>query len=224
VLPIPEGYDDIAAAAVPETFFTVWTALYDHGRLKPGESLLVHGGSSGIGTTAIMLARALGAGAIFATAGSAEKCARCETLGATRAINYRSEDFAAIIRKMTAGAGVDVILDMVAGPYIARNIGLLADDGRLVFIGRMSQQMDFAANVSRIMYARLVLTGVSLRGQTPAQKSAIARQLEATAWPLLASRQIAPVIDTVFPLAEAAAAHRRLESSVHIGKLILQVA
>ena len=220
-LPMPQGYDYVKAAAVPEAFFTVWTALFDHGRLKPGERLLVHGGSSGIGTTAIMLARALKAGPIFTTAGSAEKCAVCLQLGASRAINYTSENFVDVVRSETLGAGIDVIVDMVAGDYIARNISLLADDGRLVFIGRMSQQMDFAANVSRIMYARLVLTGVSLRGQTVAQKSAIARQLEHVVWPLLDAGTIAPVIDSVLPLTEAADAHRLLESSRHIGKIVL---
>jgi len=221
-LPVPTGYDDVRAAGVPETFFTVWAGLYGQGRFKPGESLLVHGGSSGIGTTAIMLARALGAGAIFATAGSDEKCRACEALGATQAINYRKQDFAAVVREATGGRGVDVVIDIVAGTYVAQNIALLADDGRLVFIGRMSQQLDFSANVLRIMYSRLVITGVSLRGQSVERKTAIARDLEQHAWPLLCSGTIAPLIDSVFPLAQAAAAHRKLESSEHIGKIILK--
>jgi len=188
---------------------------------QPGESLLVHGGASGIGTTAIMLARALGAGAIFATAGSDEKCRACEALGATRAINYREQDFAAVVRDATGGRGVDVVIDIVAGPYVARNISLLADDGRLVFVGRMSQELDFSANVLRIMYHRLNITGVSLRGQSVARKTVIARALEREAWPLLCDGTIAPVIDSVFPLAQAEAAHRRLEASAHTGKIIL---
>lgn len=221
-LPVPTGYDDVRAAGVPETFFTVWAGLYGQGRFKPGESLLVHGGSSGIGTTAIMLARALGAADIFATAGSDEKCRACEKLGATRAINYRREDFAAVVRDATAGHGVDVVIDTVAGDYVAKNIGLLADDGRLVFIGRMSQELDFSANVLRIMYSRLSITGVSLRGQSVARKTAIARAVEQHAWPLLSNGTIAPLIDSVLPLAHAEQAHRRLESSEHIGKIILK--
>lgn len=223
VLPVPEGYDAIRAAGIPEAFFTVWAAVFGQGRLDRGESLLVHGGSSGIGTTAIMLARSLGAGQIFATAGSDAKCRACERIGATRAIDYRTEDFVEIVRAATDGRGVDVILDMVAGSYVPRNISLLADDGRLVFVGRMSQDVDVQVNVLRIMYSRLVITGVSLRGQTVEQKSAIASQVETHAWPLLSSGAIAPVIDSVFPLTEAVKAHRRLESSQHIGKIILKV-
>lgn len=221
-LPVPEGYDDVRAAGVPETFFTVWAGLFGQGRFKPGESLLVHGGSSGIGTTAIMLACALGAAEVFATAGSDEKCRVCERIGATRAINYRSEDFAEIVRSATDGHGVDVVIDIVAGSYVPKNLALLADDGRLVFIGRMSQELDFSANVLRIMYSRLVITGVSLRGQSVERKSALARELEQRVWPLLANGTIAPLIDTVFPLAQAEQAHRRLESSLHIGKIILR--
>lgn len=221
VLPVPSGLDLVQAATVPETFFTVWTALFDHGHFKPGETLLVHGGTSGIGTTAIMLARALGAGAIFTTAGSDEKCAACERLGATRAINYRGEDFASVIRETTGGRGVDVILDIVAGTYAERNISLLADDGRLVLVGRMSQVLEFKVHVQRIMYHRLVLTGVSLRGQTIEQKTAIARQVEHRVWPLLEAGTIAPIIDSRFPLEEAQSAHRRLETSAHIGKIVL---
>jgi putative PIG3 family NAD(P)H quinone oxidoreductase len=223
VLPIPGTLDFIQAAAVPETFFTVWAAQYDHGQLKPGESLLVHGGSSGIGTTAIMLAKALGAGPIFATAGSPEKCRACEALGATRAIDYRREDFVAVVRDATGGRGVDVILDMVAGSYVPRNLELLADDGRLVFISAMERDFTATFDVLQMMFRRLVITGISLRGQSIPRKTAIAERVERHAWPLLADGRIAPVIDTVYPLAEAAAAHARLESSGHIGKLVLEV-
>jgi len=223
LLPVPKGYDFTRAAGLAETFCTVWAAMFDHGRLAPGETVLVHGGTSGIGTTAIMLARAFGAGDIFATAGSAEKCAACEGLGATRAINYREADFEAEIRAATRGHGVDLIIDIVAGDYVGKNLALLADDGRLVFVGRMSQGLDVGFNVLRVMYHRLVITGLSLRGQSPARKGAIVRQLRARAWPLLDQGGLAPVIDTVLPLDQAEAAHRHLESSRHIGKIILQV-
>ena len=223
LLPLPRGYSFVQGAGLAETFCTVWTALFDHGRYKPGESLLVHGGSSGIGTTAIMLARQLGGGAIFTTAGSERKCAACTRIGATGAINYREQDFEAVVREATGGRGVDVIIDIVAGEYVAKNMRLLADDGRLVFVGRMSQQMQVGFHVQHVMYRRLVITGVSLRGQTPAQKGAIVAQLRERAWPLLESGAMAPLIDAVFPLGEAPEAHRRLESSVHIGKIILSV-
>lgn len=223
LLPVPAGYDDVRAAALPETFFTVWAALCDHGKLAKGETVLVHGGSSGIGTTAIMLARALGAGAIFTTAGHADKCAACVALGATRAINYRTEDFVEVVKAETGGRGVDVILDIVAGPYVPKNIALMADDARLVFVGRMSQDLAFSANVQRIMYARLVITGLSLRGQSAARKSAIADRLRSVVWPLLDAGAMSPVVDSVLPLENAAEAHRRLEASDHIGKIILSV-
>jgi putative PIG3 family NAD(P)H quinone oxidoreductase len=223
VLPVPAGFDMVKAAGIMETFCTVWTALYDHGRFNPGESILVHGGSSGIGTTAIMLARADGAPAIFATAGTAEKCAACERIGATRAINYRTEDFEAVVRDATGGAGVDVIIDIVAGDYVPKNIALLKPDGRLVFVGRMSQKVDVAVNVLRIMYQRLVVTGVSLRGQSVERKRAIVDALARRAWPLFENGAMAPLVDRVFPLAAAADAHRRLEASDHVGKLILAV-
>jgi putative PIG3 family NAD(P)H quinone oxidoreductase len=220
-LPFPDGYDELRAAGIAETLFTVWAALCDQGRFKPGESLLVHGGSSGIGTTAIMLARALGAREIFATAGSDEKCRVCEEIGATRAVNYKREDFVEIVREATGGRGVDVVLDIVAGDYVPKNLSVLADDGRLVQVGRMSQGLQVPVDVLAIMYRRLMFTGVSLRGQSVERKSAIARALEAQVWPLLSSGRIAPIIDSVFPLAAAADAHRRLESSRHIGKIIL---
>jgi putative PIG3 family NAD(P)H quinone oxidoreductase len=221
LLPMPAGYDFVTAAGVCETFATVWAAIYGQGRLSPGESLLVHGGSSGIGTTAIMLARALGAGKIFATAGSAEKCAACLGIGATHAINYNTEDFVDVVKRETDGHGVDVVLDMVAGSYVPRNISLLADDGRLVFVGRMSQDLEFKVHVQQIMYARLSITGVSLRGQSPARKTKIMNSLETVVWPLLEAKQMAPIIDSVFPLQGAADAHRKLESSQHIGKIVL---
>ena len=222
VLPVPTGLDMVAAAALPETFCTDWAALYDHGRLMPGESLLIHGGSSGIGTTAIMLARALGAGPIFATAGSPEKCRACESLGATRAIDYRTEDFVTVVKAATGGRGVDVIVDMVAGDYVPRNLSLLADDGRLVFISAMQRSFEGSFHVLEVMFRRLVITGLSLRGQSVARKSALVARVEAGAWSLLGAGKIQPVIDRVYPLA-AADAHRHLESSLYIGKLVLAV-
>jgi putative PIG3 family NAD(P)H quinone oxidoreductase len=222
-LPLPAGLSFVQGAGLPETFITTWTALFDHGRLEAGESILIHGGSSGIGTTAIMLARMTGASAIFVTAGSPEKCRACESLGANRAINYRTEDFAAVVREATGGRGVDVIMDMVAADYVPRNMSLLADDGRLVFVGRMGPLVDSPINPTPIMFKRLTITGLSLRGQSIERKSAIARAVERTAWPWLAGGKIAPVIDRTYPLASAAEAHRRLKTSAHIGKLILDV-
>lgn len=224
VMPIPDGFDFLRAAAFPETFSTVWAAIYGQGKLKAGESMLVHGGSSGIGTTAIMWAKALGAGDIYATAGSPEKCDVCVSVGAKRAINYRTEDFVEVVRAETGGEGVDVVLDMVAGDYVSRGISLLKDDGRFVLVGRMSQGLDVNFNVKTVMYKRLVITGVSLRGQSVERKSYVVGQVEKLAWPLLSSGAISPIIDTVFPLAQAAEAHRLLESSQHIGKVMLQVA
>jgi NADPH:quinone reductase len=223
VMPVPEGFDFLRAAAFPETFSTVWAAVWGQGKLKPGESLLVHGGSSGIGTTAIMWARALGAGKIFATAGSREKCDVCVRVGADRAIDYRTEDFVDVVRAETEGEGVDVVLDMVAGDYVGKGLSLLKDDGRFVLVGRMSQELDVTFNVKTVMYKRLVITGVSLRGQSVERKSYVVRQVEKLAWPLLSNGTIAPIVDTVFPLAQAADAHRLLESSRHIGKVMLQV-
>jgi len=223
VMPIPEGYDYLRAAALPETFTTVWAAIYGQGRLAPGETMLVHGGSSGIGTTAIMLAKALGAGDIYATAGSAKKCDVCLKLGAKRAINYKTEDFVDVVREETAGRGVDVVLDMVAGDYVAKNLSLLADDGREVLVGRMSQDLDVDFNVKTVMYKRLHITGVSLRGQSVERKTALVAQVERYAWPLLSKGIIAPIIDSVFDLAQACDAHQLLESSQHIGKIMLCV-
>ena len=223
LMPVPDGYDFLRAAAFPETFATVWAAIYGQGKLKAGERMLVHGGSSGIGTTAIMWAKALGAGDIYATAGTQEKCDVCVRLGARRAINYRTEDFVEVGRAETGGEGVDVVLDMVAGDYVAKGLSLLRDDGRFVLVGRMSQDLDVNFNVKTVMYRRLVITGVSLRGQSVERKSHVVAQVEKLAWPLLSSGAIAPVIDTVLPLAQAAQAHRLLESSHHIGKVMLQV-
>jgi putative PIG3 family NAD(P)H quinone oxidoreductase len=218
-LAVPRGYDMIRAAALPETFFTVWTNVFERGRLQPGESLLVHGGSSGIGTTAIQLGRAFGA-RVFATAGSPEKCAACVKLGADRAIDYRREDFVVAIQAATGGKGVDVILDMVGGDYIPRNLACLAVEGRLVqiaFLSGSKQEIDMLP----LMIKRLILTGSTLRPRTVAQKGAIADALRARVWPLLEAGTVAPVIHATFPLRQAAEAHRLMESSAHIGKIVL---
>ena len=220
-LPVPRGMDPIAAAAIPETFFTVWTNVFERGRLKAGESLLVHGGASGIGTTAIQLARAFGA-RVFATAGSSEKCAACERLGAERAINYRDTDFVAAVREATGGRGVDVILDMVGGDYLARNVDLLPLDGRLVQIGTLGGPKA-QINMVPVLQRRLTITGSTLRARSIAEKGAIARALSEQVWPLLESGMVAPVIHAVFPLRAAAEAHRTMEADTHIGKLVLQV-
>jgi NADPH:quinone reductase len=218
-LPVPAPLDAIAAAALPETFFTVWTNVFERGRLNAGESMLVHGGSSGIGTTAIQLARAFGA-RVFATAGSAEKCRACEALGAERAINYRDEDFAGVIKGLTGGRGVDVVLDMVGGEYFARNVEVLAVEGRLVEI---ATQHGAKAEIviPTIMHRRLTITGSTLRPRSVAQKAAIARQLAEHVWPLLDAGRVKPIIHTTFPLRDAAAAHRLMESGSHIGKIVL---
>ncbi len=218
-LPRPKGLDSAAAAALPETFFTVWSNLFDRVGLQAGESLLVHGGSSGIGTTAIQLAKAFGV-RVFVTAGSAEKCAACEALGAERAIDYKQADFVAAVKELTDGAGVDVILDMVGGDYIPRNIKALAPDGRLCFIaflGGPKAEVNFAS----VMLKRLTLTGSTLRPRSVAFKAAIAGKLRDRVWPLIEAGQIRPVLHKTFPLAQAAEAHRLMESSTHIGKIVL---
>lgn len=218
-LPVPRGLSLIEAAAIPETYFTVWTNLFERARLAKGESVLIHGGTSGIGTTAIQLAHVFGA-TVFATAGSDHKCAACERLGAKRAINYRREDFVAVVKEATAARGVDVVLDMVGGSYIPRNLDCLATDGRhvsIAFLGGAKAEVNFMP----IMFKRLTLTGSTLRPRSVAEKGAIARALEAQVWPLLAQGQAKPVIDRTYPLAEAAEAHRRMESSAHIGKIVL---
>ncbi|HXV23351.1 MAG TPA: NAD(P)H-quinone oxidoreductase [Alphaproteobacteria bacterium] len=220
-LPIPDGLDLVRAAALPETFFTVWTNLFERARLAAGETCLVHGGSSGIGTTAIQLARAFGA-RVFATAGTHMKCQVCEKLGAERAINYREEDFVAIIQNCTGDRGVDVILDMVGGDYIQKNISLLATEGRLVNIAYLKGSK-VEVNFLPVMLKRLTLTGSTLRPRSVAQKGAIARSLEEKVWPLIAAGRIAPVIEGRFPLRRAADAHRLMETGAHIGKIVLVV-
>ena len=211
----------VEAAGVPETFFTVWTNVFDQAGLKPGERFLVHGGSSGIGTTAIQLAHAFGAEA-YATAGSAEKCAACERLGAKRAINYREEDFVAVINEATDGGGVDVILDMVGGEYVQRNFEALAVGGRLVniaFLGGAKAQV----NLNPFLIKRLTFSGSTLRARSVEEKGAIATNLHKKAWPLLEDGTIRSVIDSTYPLADARKAHERMESSAHIGKIMLTV-
>jgi putative PIG3 family NAD(P)H quinone oxidoreductase len=220
-LPVPPNMDFSHAAAIPETFFTVWTNVFERGRLKPGESLLVHGGSSGIGTTAIQLARALGS-RVFTTAGSADKCRACERLGAERAINYREEDFVAVVKQATAGKGVDVVLDMMGGDYFPRNMETLAMEGRLVSIAVLNG-VKATINILTMMQRRLTLTGSTLRTRSIAEKGAIAAALREHVWPLLESGTVAPVIHATFPLGDAGAAHRVMESGTHIGKLVLVV-
>ena len=220
-LPAPRGLDLVAAGGIPETFFTVWTNVFDRGRLRAYELILVHGGSSGIGTTAIQLARARGS-RVFATAGSAAKCAACEGLGAERAINYREEDFVAVIREATGGRGVDVVLDMVGGDYFARNLDALAVEGRLVEIATL-QGVKAELNIQTIMQRRLTVTGSTLRARPVAEKGAIARAVHEHVWPLIESGAVTPIIHATFPLRAAADAHRMMESSAHIGKLLLVV-
>jgi putative PIG3 family NAD(P)H quinone oxidoreductase len=218
-LPVPRGLDVVSAAAIPETFFTVWHNVFERGRLQPDESLLVHGGASGIGTTAIQLARARGS-RVFATAGSDEKCAACERLGAERAINYRDADFAAAVRGLTGGRGVDVILDMVGGDYFPRNIETLAVEGRLVEIATL-HGVKAELNIQTIMHRRLTITGSTLRARPVADKAAIAAAVRQHVWPLLESRAVKPIVHATFPLRDAADAHRVMESGAHIGKLVL---
>ena len=218
-LPVPRGLGLKEAACLPETFYTVWSNVFQRGGLKSGERFLVHGGSSGIGTTAIQLAHSFGA-RVFATAGSAEKCKACADLGAEHAINYREEDFVEVLR---AQGGANLILDMVGGDYLPRNVNALADDGRLVQIAFL-QGPKVELNFSQVMMRRLTITGSTLRPQSDLAKARIAEALRTHVWPLLEAGKIAPVMDSEFPLAEAAAAHARLESSGHIGKIVLKVA
>jgi NADPH:quinone reductase len=219
-LPIPVAVDFVAAAAIPETFFTVWTNVFDRGRLRSGETALFHGGTSGIGTTAIQLAIAGGA-RVFATAGSDEKCRAIEALGAARGINYRSEDFVAVVKELTGGRGVDLILDIVGADYFARNIAALAVDGRLVEIGFMGGKSAVAVDLGDILRRRLTITGSTLRPRTVEEKGAIAEALRREVWPLLEAGRVKPLIYRTFPLDAAAAAHRLMESSEHIGKIVL---
>ena len=220
-LPVPDGLSMVEAAALPETFFTVWSNVFDRGRLAAGESILIHGGSSGIGTTAIQLAKAFGA-RVFTTAGSAEKCAVCEKLGADRAVNYREDDFVAILKEATDGKGVNVVLDMVGGDYIPRSLDVMAMDGRhvsIAFLRGAKSTIDF----NLVLRKRLTLTGSTLRPRPVADKAAIADQLRAKVWPKLADRSIRPIVHATFPLADAAGAHALMESSAHIGKIVLEV-
>ncbi|MBX3529312.1 MAG: NAD(P)H-quinone oxidoreductase [Rhizobiaceae bacterium] len=221
-LPVPDGFTFTEAAALPETFFTVWHNVFQRGGLKAGEALLIHGGSSGIGTTAIQLGSAFGA-YVLVTAGSAAKCEACIGLGADRAINYRAEDFVTVVKDATGGKGADVILDMVAGSYVARNYQAAADDGRIVQIavqGGPKAEADFAV----LMRKRLTHTGSTLRPRSVAFKAQIAAELEEKVWPLLAERRVAPVMDMIFPLRDAWRAHERMEAGDHIGKIVLDVA
>jgi putative PIG3 family NAD(P)H quinone oxidoreductase len=220
-LPCPAGLSLVDAAALPETCFTVWTNVFERGRLRPGETLLVHGGSSGIGTTAIQCARQYGA-VVYATAGSVEKVQACEALGATRGINYRSEDFVTVCRATTDGRGVDVILDMVGGSYIPRNVDLLAEDGRLVQIALL-EGAQATLNFGVIMRRRLTITGSTLRPRSVEEKTRLAREVETHVWPWVAQGVVRPQIFATLPLAEAAEAHRLMESSRHIGKIVLTV-
>src|ERR1043165_2730918 len=219
-LPAPQGLDLVNAAALPETFFTVWTNVFDRGRLKSGETFLVHGGSSGIGTTAIQLAHAFGA-RVFTTAGTPEKCAVCRDLGADRAIDYRQEDFVAVLKEATQGRGVDVILDMVGGPYVEKNLRSLAPEGRLVQIAFL-QGSKVTLDLAHLMVRRQTLTGSTLRPRPVADKAAIALNLRDKVWPLIEAGKVRPAIDRTFPLAEVVAAHRLMESSTHIGKILLR--
>ena len=219
MLPTPAGFSDIESAALPENYFTVWSNVFDRGRLVAGEWFLVQGGTSGIGVAAIQLARAFGA-KVIATAGSDDKCRRCIELGADFAVNYRTEDFAARALEITGGKGVDVVLDMVAGDYIAREVSCLAEDGRIVLIavqGGTKSQVD----AGLVLRKRLTLTGSTLRARPVAFKAAIAAALRANVWPLLAARQVAPVIQEVFPADRAADAHAAMEAGHHVGKLML---
>jgi NADPH:quinone reductase len=220
-LPVPRGFSMVDAAAVPETFFTVWTNVFERGRLRAGETILVHGGASGIGTTAVMLGRAFGA-TVYATAGTAEKCAACERLGAVRAINYRTEDFVEVVRAATGGAGVHVVLDMVGGDYVSRNLDVLAVEGRLVQIAFLRGQR-VEVNLAPLMQKRLTFTGSTLRPRTPDEKGVIARALQEHVWPRFERGELRPVIHATFPLARASDAHAMLEAGEHVGKIVLVV-
>lgn len=221
-LPVPEKISLVNAAGIPETFFTIWTNVFKRGQLKAGESLLVHGGSSGIGTTAIQLGKAFGA-TVYTTAGTSDKCEFCNNLGADAAINYREQDFSEEIKRLTEGKGVNVILDMVGGPYFPKNIRLLADEGRLVQIALMQgskAEVDFRS----LLLKRVTLTGSTLRPRSVEEKTKIAQALQKNVWPLLESGAIRPIIHETFPLKQASEAHRLMESSAHIGKILLKPA
>ncbi len=219
-LPVPAGWSLLEAAGLPETFFTVWSNVFDRGGLQAGQTLLIQGGSSGIGVTAIQLAKAMGA-AVIVTAGSDEKCAACLALGADHAINYRTADFAAEVKRLTAGRGVDLVLDMVAGDYVARELSCLADDGRLVIIA-VQGGVKSEINAGEVLRRRLTITGSTLRPRPVAFKAAIARALQEKVWPLLAAGRIKPVIERVFDAGQAAEAHALMESNQHVGKILLR--
>ncbi|MEJ8840565.1 NAD(P)H-quinone oxidoreductase [Ramlibacter sp. AN1133] len=219
-LPVPKGLSDIEAASLPETFFTVWSNVFDRGRLQPGESFMVQGGTSGIGVTAIQLAKAMGAGKVIATAGSDDKCKACVDLGADHAINYKTQDFAEEAKKLTDGKGVDVILDMVAGGYIDREVKCVNEDGRIVIIAvQGGTKSEF--NAGLVLRRRITITGSTLRPRPVAFKAAIAQSLAKNVWPLIEAGRIKPVIHSTFPAAEAAKAHALMESNQHVGKIVL---
>jgi len=221
-LPVPKGLSPLEAASLPETFFTVWSNVFQRAALQPGESLLVQGGSSGIGVTAIQLAAAMGH-RVFATAGSEDKCRACEQLGAERAINYKTEDFSEIVKQLTGGKGVDVVLDMVGGDYLKREISCLADDGRLVLIALLGGART-EIDLGQVLRRRLTVTGSTLRPRPVSFKAQIARELRERVWPLIEAGKIRPVIHRTFPLEQAAQAHTLMESSAHVGKIMLEVA
>ncbi|MFK3689106.1 NAD(P)H-quinone oxidoreductase [Agrobacterium tumefaciens] len=221
-LPFPKGYDAVKAAALPETFFTVWANLFQMAGLTEGETVLIHGGTSGIGTTAIQLAKAFGA-EVYTTAGSAEKCEACVKLGAKRAINYREEDFADVVKSETGGKGVDVVLDMIGASYFEKNLAALAKDGCLSIIAFLGGAVAEKADLRPIMVKRLTVTGSTMRPRTTDEKRAIRDELVEQVWPLIESGQVAPVINRVFTLDEVVDAHRLMESSSHIGKIVMRV-
>lgn len=221
-LPVPSRLSMIEAAAVPETFFTVWTNVFERGRLKAGETFLVHGGASGIGTTAIQLAKAFGA-RVLATAGTPEKCAACQALGAERAINYKTEDFVAVVKDATGGKGVDLTLDMVGGDYVGKNIEIARLEGRIVQIAFLRSPKT-EVNLAPLMMKRLTLTGSTLRARSVEEKGAVAAAVRQNVWPLLEAGTVKPLIHATFPLADAAGAHRLMEADTHIGKIVLTVA
>lgn len=219
-LPVPKGLSDIEAASLPETFFTVWSNVFDRGRLQPGESFMVQGGTSGIGVTAIQVAKAMGAGMVIATAGSDDKCKACLELGADHAINYKTQDFAEEAKQLTGGKGVDVVLDMVAGGYIDREVKCVAEDGRIVIIAvQGGTKSEF--NAGLVLRRRITITGSTLRPRPVAFKAAIAQALQKNVWPLIEGGKIKPVIHSTFPAAEAAKAHALMESNQHVGKIVL---
>jgi NADPH2:quinone reductase len=221
VFTVPEGFSFVEAASLPETFFTVWSNVFDRGKLRYGEKLLIHGGSSGIGVTAIQMAKVWGC-TVFVTVGSDDKCSFCESLGADKAINYKSQKFKEEIHKLTLGLGVDVILDMIGGDYFADNVDILAEDGRLVLINIMKGD-ETTIKLSKVMRKRLTITGSTLRARNARFKSSITKKLEEIVWPWLESKKVKPIIFRTFPLERAAEAHQLMESSTHIGKIVFDM-